>query len=231
MSNYKSIPRKSLYQSDRWLINSFLSNDLEINSFVDTDFMSLGDVLRERKESIDPQEFQDTLFNYLGLENIQSYTGFLVDFKPKVGSEIKSRCKVFKSGDLLYSKLRPTLNKVIVIDEKLSDGISSTEFLVFEIDKNRIEPILLRFIIASDFVQEQVNQFIAGAALPRIQTEDFLSIKIPIIEREFQLKLSKYLTEKHDEYLNYFNKLNSYRNDLNKSLLNSILDKKVVENA
>lgn len=230
MSNFKIISRKSLYQSERWLINSFLSNDLEINSFIDTDFVSLGNVLKERKESIDPQEFKETSFNYLGLENIQSYTGFLVDFKPKDGGEIKSRCKVFKSGDLLYSKLRPTLNKVIVIDESLSTGICSTEFLVFEIDTNKVEPILLRFIIASDFVQEQVSQFIAGAALPRIQTEDFLSIKIPDIESKFQKKLAKYLTDKHHEYLNYFNKLNSYRNDLNKSLLNSILNKKIVEN-
>ncbi|TDE45580.1 hypothetical protein E0I26_06430 [Flavobacterium rhamnosiphilum] len=229
MSNFKFINELVLTQNDRWLINSILTDNEELTIFPDNELISLRDVLRERKESIDPQVYSKTSFNYLGLENIQPYTGFLVDFKSKYGSAVKSRCKIFKLGDLLYSKLRPTLNKSYIVDERVNNGICSTEFLVFEIETSLIEPILLRYIISSDFVQEQVEKFIAGAALPRIQTDDFLSIKIPKIDKKYQLILSKYLKEKHQEYLDCFNKLNSYQQDLNEILLTSIKENRISE--
>ncbi len=229
MKNYKIFDLSILGDKDRWLINSLLSTNTHQDIFGKSKLISLNEVLTERKESIDPQEFTSKKFNYLGLENIQPFTGFIVGFTPKYGKEIKSRCKVFQTNDFLFSKLRPTLNKCTVIDESFDKGICSSEFLVFKIDESVFNPLVLKFLISMNYVQKQIENYIAGTALPRIQTKDFLSIKIPLIPKTLQDDLSLYLEDINYLYKQYFLKLNNYENDLNNSLLKSILENRLIK--
>jgi restriction endonuclease S subunit len=229
MENYKIISVNLLEGNDRWLINTFLNDNNIQDSFQGYKMVTLGEFLKERKESLDPQEHKTRLFNYLGLENIQPFTGYLVDFKPKLGKEIKSRCKVFHTDDFLFGRLRPTLNKSILIDEKMPYGICSTEFLVFELLNNVFNPIVLRYLIVSNFVQKQIKNYIAGAALPRIQVDDFLSINIPLIDYDLQLKLSHYLQTVNNEYREYYHKLNMFENNLNNSLIGTIEKQELIK--
>ncbi|MGA9996696.1 MAG: restriction endonuclease subunit S [Pyrinomonadaceae bacterium] len=140
----------------------------------------IGDIVRERKESIDPQAQPDNLINYLGLENVQSTTGNLVDFAARYGKEIKSRSKIFRPGDILYGRLRPYLNKVYVADGLVESGICSTEFLVLIPDIKRVLPHFLRGLLSSAFVHQVVSRLQTGSALPRLQLDDLLSIEVPL---------------------------------------------------
>lgn len=149
----------------------------------------------ERRESINPQNHLSDPYSYLGLENVQSDTGDLVDFAPKVGKEIRSTCKVFMSGDILYGRLRPYLNKVYVAQGAVASGICSGEFYVLVPRKNRILPHVLRAMLASEYVQRQVTKWQTGSALPRLQLKDLLSIEVPVPPLEAQQVLEKYLLE------------------------------------
>lgn len=140
----------------------------------------IGDIVKERRETIDPQSHPKILLNYLGLENVQSTTGNLIGFEPRYGKEIKSRSKVFHSGDILYGRLRPYLNKVYVADELLDNGICSGEFLVLTPDANRVLPHFLRALLSSTYVHQFVSRLQTGSALPRLQLDDLLSIQVPI---------------------------------------------------
>jgi hypothetical protein len=65
---------------------------------------------------------------YLGLEHIESNTGnFITNIE--VGKNILSSKNVFHKGDVLYGKLRPYLNKVVIATD---DGICSTDILVLK---------------------------------------------------------------------------------------------------
>lgn len=147
---------------------------------------AIGDIVKERRESIDPQTQPEALFNYLGLENVQSATGNLLDFTGRCGKEIKSRSKVFRQGDILYGRLRPYLNKVYVADGLVQSGICSTEFLVLIPDINRVLPHFLRGLLSSAFVHQVVSRLQTGSALPRLHLDDLLSIEVPLppIERQ-----------------------------------------------
>ena len=62
--------------------------------------------------------------NYIGMENIESWTGNYVS----TNSEAEGLANYFKKGDILFGKLRPYLAKVYLAK---NEGICTTEFLVY----------------------------------------------------------------------------------------------------
>src|SRR5437899_2971549 len=69
----------------------------------------IADVVRDQ---VDPSRQPEAKLNYLSIENIESNTGELVGFAPSLGRAIHSSKLSFTTRDVLYSKLRPYLNKV-----------------------------------------------------------------------------------------------------------------------
>jgi restriction endonuclease S subunit len=176
----------------------------------------LREVVTERKETLNPQTSPDELLNYVGLENVQSLTGDLIGFHPKYGKEIRSRSKVFKKGDILYGRLRPYLNKVYLADEFILEGICSGEFYVLKPNTEKILPNFLRATLASQYVQQYVQNLETGSALPRLQLQDLLEIEIPLPPLEIQQDYEEFLIQE-----------NSYRRKLSIEL--SELPRRIVD--
>lgn len=160
----------------------------------------LREIVWERRETLEPQEHPTQLFNYVGLENVQTLTGDLIAFEPRPGQEIRSRSKVFKPQDILYGRLRPYLNKVFIADcQEVHEGICSAEFFVLIVNKQRIRPHVLRSILASDYILNIVKKYQSGMALPRLHKSDFLDITIPVPPMDMQAEIEDFLL-KANEY-------------------------------
>lgn len=86
---------------------------------------SLGEITVLRGEKVDPATVPDVPF--VGLEDIEPHTSRIL--KTGQGSDVKSSVARFSAGDVLYSRLRPYLNKVTVPD---FDGVASAEILVLQ---------------------------------------------------------------------------------------------------
>lgn len=86
---------------------------------------SLGEIIVLRGEKLDPATVPDAPF--VGLEDIEPHTSRIL--KTGQGSDVKSSVARFSAGDVLYSRLRPYLNKVTVPD---FDGVASAEILVLQ---------------------------------------------------------------------------------------------------
>lgn len=181
---FEQVVFSDILNDGRWKVEFFIGNDSKIDSAYQ--IIPLGDIVEERKESIEPRNYPDDLFNYIGLENVESLTGDLVSFVPKHGRDIRSRSKIFKRDDLLYGRLRPYLNKIFFANREVSEGTCSTEFYVLKVNKNVVKPILLRALLASEFVLKFTARFQSGAALPRISKKDFFSLPIPLPPMEHQ---------------------------------------------
>jgi len=136
-----------------------------------TELKKISDVADLSKNKIDPSTQPDKLFNYVGLEHIKSNTGKFLSWQPSIGTSIKSTKNLFKAGQVLYGKLRPYLNKVVIPD---FDGVCSTDILVLE---NKHPKLLQRILLAQDFVSE-ASKKMSGVNLPRIKVKDFLDMKI-----------------------------------------------------
>lgn len=151
----------------------------------------LGDLVTERRETVDPQLHPARMFAYLGLEHVESHTGDLVDFVPRRGAEIKSRSKVFAPGDVLYGRLRPYLNKVYLAESPVDHGICSGEFYVL-VPSPEVDSGYLRMVLASESVLSRVAAWQTGAALPRLPLPDLLGISIPLPPLDQQRELSAF---------------------------------------
>lgn len=183
-----------LVDCTRWKVEFF--SDETVEPITIYPVAAIGDLVSERRESIEPQASPDREFNYVGLENIQSLTGDLIEFKPRFGYEILSRSKVFRTDDILYGRLRPYLNKVFVASPfTLAEGICSTEFLVLKAEVNIVRPLYLRTILASNLVLDVVKNYQSGTALPRLHKNDLLSVKIPVPPLEVQIEIEQLLVQ------------------------------------
>lgn len=87
----------------------------------------------------------------LGLEEIESYGDLL--YKQCDLAKVGSNKNSFQAGNVLYSKMRPYLNKVIIADEA---GYCSTELLVLDVNQAKaplIAEYLLYFLRSPYFVE------------------------------------------------------------------------------
>ncbi len=84
----------------------------------------LGGIVYLSDEKVEPLAIQE--MPYIGLEHIEKDTGKLLGIGKS--NEVRSTKSKFYSGDLLYGKLRPYLNKVYLAN---FDGVCSTDILVF----------------------------------------------------------------------------------------------------
>lgn len=104
---------------------------------------------------------QGTDLPYIGLENIESWTGRQIQ-QGAEPSFSEGQSNLFKSGDVLFGKLRPYLAKVLRAKE---NGICTGELLVLR-PKEAIQDYLFYYLLAKNFI-DIVDSSTYGAKMPR----------------------------------------------------------------
>ena len=203
-----TIPFEDLLQRGRWKVEYFCSPEKNAVESNNDSFVPIRSIVKERKETVDPTSLGEKIINYLSLEHIQSLTGELIGFKPRSARSVKSRCKIFREGDVLFGRLRPNLNKVWLVQGDLSEGLCSTEFLVLIPNQDRVRPMVLRYLLSSHYIQRHAQRLLTGTALPRMNLDDLLDIEIPLPNLEIQRQLEYELFEKFQEMVALRKQLN-----------------------
>ncbi|PZO43561.1 MAG: hypothetical protein DCF15_22525, partial [Phormidesmis priestleyi] len=123
---------------------------------------------------------------YIGLANVQSNTGELVESGDK---EAKGQSFIFLENDVLFARLRPYLNKVLRAEKS---GICSTEFHVIRIKpsyKKDVLPDYLATILRSSLILAQTKHMMTGNTHPRLASEDVVNLVVPIPVRGIQERI------------------------------------------
>ena len=103
----------------------------------------------------------------LDLEDIEKESGTILRKKRKTAGESGSTKHIFSAGMVLYSKLRPYLNKVVAADE---GGVCSSEILPLDFGQLNSEYAQLA-LMEPGFV-EYAKECSYGVKMPRLGTED-----------------------------------------------------------
>lgn len=119
---------------------------------------------------------------YVGLVDVESDTGI---YRPTGEVEEFGSAGVFKKGNVLFPKLRPYLNKVLLAP---FDGVCSTEFHV--LDGKLVTNRFLAAFLRTSVVVSQTKRLMTGNTLPRLQTGDIESLSIPIPPVEVQNEIA-----------------------------------------
>lgn len=144
--------------------------------------MAIGELVRERREQSKPTTNPSESFVYVGLENVESATGDIVGETTRKGGEVLSTSKHFRRGDVLFSRLRPNLNKVCC--PPFDQGYCSGEFIVLVPVTDVTTARVLREQLSLPAVVQRLKDLVAGATLPRVATTDLLELRVPVVDRK-----------------------------------------------
>ena len=112
----------------------------------------------------------DELIWQLTLDHIEPHTGRLLERLINPYSEAGSSTHAFDERYVLYSKLRPYLNKVVLPDRK---GICTTELVPMLPDPKRLNRKYLAYYLRSQNFLSWVSTQTAGAKMPRVSMKVF----------------------------------------------------------
>jgi type I restriction enzyme S subunit len=162
---------------------------------------------------------------YIGLENIESGSGKYVNTTSEVDGIANRFCK----NNVLFGKLRPYLSKVYLAK---SDGICSTEFIVYDTKENDCH-FIHKLLLSQSFI-DVVNSSTYGAKMPRANSEFINNIYIQIPPIQEQQHIATYLDQKCseiDELIilqeEMITKLQSYKQSVITEAVTKGLDKNV----
>ena len=137
----------------------------------------------------------------------------------------------FEKGDILYSKLRPYLLKILMADE---DGICTPEIVPFKV-YGKIDSEYIVAYLKSPYVDSAINAATYGIKMPRAGTETMTSLLIPVPPLSEQNRIVQKLKEldpfiqKYDTCEQILAAINSEFPDLlKKSILQLVVQGKLV---
>ncbi len=156
---------------------------------VEGDVLSLSKGWEEKKlgevVKYDKGKYLENSHPYVGLENIESNTGkYLGDLAPL---NVKSSTFKFDRRHVLYGRLRPYLNKVLLPD---FEGHCSTEIFPL-LPSREIYRRFLFYWLLSPKVVLRIDKTSTGARMPRANMNEVLKFNISFPTVEHQKAISK----------------------------------------
>lgn len=137
----------------------------------------------------------------LNLDMIESQTGNILEKVLFDSAEIGNSTTTFNEENILYSKLRPYLNKVVI---PMEPGYCTSELVPLLPKKNLVDRIFLAYLLRSPHFVEYINSRVAGAKMPRVNMTDFREVDVilPPIELQQQFARKIEAITKHKETIN-----------------------------
>lgn len=128
----------------------------------------------------------------LNLDAVEAQTGTVL-FKHRVQSgEINASTVYFTAESVLYSKLRPYLNKVVMPDE---DGVATSEMIPMYPLADRLNRAYLCYWLRSDAFVRHISEKVAGAKMPRVSMDYFRSLAIEMPPLELQEQFAAFVEQ------------------------------------
>lgn len=113
----------------------------------------------------------------LNLDQIEPHSGRVLAKRMVSTSDLGPSTFAFDRGTVLYSKLRPYLNKVVVADDA---GVATTELVPLRCDASRLDATYLaHFLRGPKFLRFATN-VVAGAKMPRMVMSEFWKFPVSL---------------------------------------------------
>lgn len=141
----------------------------------------------------------------LDLEDIEKDTSRLIERISSSVRSFRSTKTMFKRGDVLFGKLRPYLNKVLVADQ---DGVCTTEIIPIRGYCGMMSEYV-KLVLKSPLTMEKVDRLMYGMKMPRLGTGDAVLLNFPLPPLAEQQRI----VAKVDELMALCDQLEAARNE------------------
>jgi len=140
-------------------------------------WVRLREVAVREAQTIRPADEPNATFVYLGMEHVRPGQWDEPQPTQVSGRDIKSQVIRFTPGMVLYGKLRPYLNKVVVPS---FEGIASTEFVPIRPCPDALLPEYLGGFLRSPWFVRYANSNTTGSRQPRTRLDALWEAPIPL---------------------------------------------------
>lgn len=113
----------------------------------------------------------------INLDQIEKETGYLSETEWTDPKQASSSTHAYTSDHVLYSKLRPNLNKVVCPDDV---GLCTTELIRLRPEPAKLRRKFLTYFLRSEHYMGFARQVVAGAKMPRMVMDRFWEFEIPL---------------------------------------------------
>ena len=171
--------------------------------------VTIGDICEQRKESYSPDPNGNSI--YVGLEHITTGEFYLSNHSYE-NTVVSSKYK-FYNDDLLYGKLRPYLDKAVLVN---SNGVCSTDIIVI---KPKIDNKFLLSLLHSEKLLKHSIAHTSGVNHPRTSFDALSRFKFALPNPTEQTAIGSVIFKLEDKIITHQN----YRNQL-KDVFSSALN-------
>ena len=123
----------------------------------------------------------------LNLDMIESNTGNVIEkvYEDVENAENAISVQAFDEGNVLFSKLRPYLNKVIIPDEP---GLATTELVPLRPEPSKLHKVFLSHLLRGDQFVNYANDIAGGTKMPRMPLSELRNFEciLPPLEQQQQ---------------------------------------------
>ena len=188
-------------------------------------WVKLGDIssYAQPKEKVSPKDITPEMWS-LDLEDIEKGTGKVLNHVLAKERKIQGDKVRFKKGNILYSKLRPYLLKILIAD---NEGITTPELVPFNIYGINDSKFFLWYL-RSPYVDNAVNSVSYGVKMPRVGTETMVNLLVPLPPLAEQKRIVAKIEELMpfvEQYAAASTKLNTLNTSFPEMMKKSILER------
>lgn len=162
----------------------------------------LSKIVYEHNEKIRPAEYPDQIFKILGVNN----TAGIFHAYDTLGKKIKQPYKKVSAGDFAYNPYRINVGSIGLVPEEHGDGYISPAYVVFDVDKTKVLPGILQFILKSDFFNKALRAATAGSVRMNLTYPLLKTLRIPVPPYEVQQHIVETLNRVNKEAFRLLNK-------------------------
>lgn len=146
---------------------------------------ALSELLDFPKTSVNAADaFGDGMVPWIGLGDIEALSGEF-DSAEMPTERIKSNPHLYQPGDILLSRLRPKLRKVILVPDGADEGACSAELVVLRKKANppaKFSVEYIAYMLRTDLAFGQQVFQITGVGRPRVGVDALKRLRLPVPE-------------------------------------------------
>ena len=196
-------------------------------------WVRLGEVstYSQTKTKINVAEIETPMWS-LDLEDIEKESGKIIRRVMTNERKISGEKVFFKKEQILYSKLRPYLKKILIAPDK---GVCSSELVPFDMIGNCDSKFIV-YVLKSAYVDFLINSVTYGVKMPRVGTDTMINLLIPLPPFDEQKRIVEKieellpLVERYEKAWARLEELNKkFPLDMQKAILGQAIQGKLVE--